>query len=48
MLMIGVLEALAQSSPSGAPFASAIGYVLLIVALLVRYSAPLVARRLRV
>jgi branched-subunit amino acid ABC-type transport system permease component len=47
ILLIGVLEAAAQSSPTYAPFASAIGYVLLIGALLIRYTAPLVLKRLR-
>jgi branched-subunit amino acid ABC-type transport system permease component len=45
ILVLGILEALAQSSPSAAPFAGAIGYVLLIGALLVRYAAPLKLRK---
>jgi branched-chain amino acid transport system permease protein len=48
ILILGVLEAFAQSSYSAAPFASAIGYALLIVALLVRYAVPLTIRKLRI
>ena len=40
ILAIGIVEAATQSSPANAPFASAIGYVLLIGALLIRYSVP--------
>lgn len=47
ILMIGIVEAAAQSSPSIAPFASAIGYVLLIVTLLIRHAVPLTSRRLQ-
>jgi branched-subunit amino acid ABC-type transport system permease component len=47
ILVIGVLEVAAQSSPVNAPFASAIGYVLLIGALLFRYVIPLTMKRLQ-
>lgn len=47
IMAIGVLEAWAQSSPTHAPFASAIGYILLIAALLLRYALPKLIRRLR-
>jgi len=47
ILMIGILEAVTQSSPSFAPFASAIGYVLLILALIMRYAVSLRLRRLQ-
>jgi len=46
ILMIGILEALVQSSPA-APFASAIGYLLLIGALIIRHALPALARGLR-
>lgn len=46
ILMLGVVEAMAQTSPSAAPFASAVGYVLLIGALIIRYAIPAARRRL--
>jgi len=45
LLMIGILEAATQASSHTAPLASAIGYLILIVAVLVRHAASTLLRR---
>jgi branched-chain amino acid transport system permease protein len=47
ILGLGIIEAVAQASVSAAALAPAIGYVLLIVAILVRYAIPVVLKRIR-